>query len=95
MMPPKTRQRLVDLLRELNTQRQVIAEAMTFCMDNWRYASEITIIIAQSFQTDEGTPTLYLSRLYLLSDILHNGANRYKYVYFILPMVFEGLPPSL
>ncbi|CAF0975495.1 unnamed protein product [Didymodactylos carnosus] len=62
------RDRLEHLLRSLTPERSKIGDAMVYCIDHAEAAEEIVDCIAESLSI--------ISRLYLISDILHNCSVR-------------------
>lgn len=92
------RQRLDTLLEELTPSREDIANAMLFCLDRADAAEEVVGHISDSFSSLKVPLQKKISRLYLVSDILHNscakvaGASYYrKYFEAQLPHIFEHL----
>jgi U2-associated protein SR140 len=72
------RLRLEGLLRHLCSSRESIAEAMVFCIQHSEAAIEIIDLITSSLVLSLSSDPLLmmsrkLSRLYLLSDLLHNS----------------------
>ncbi|MEQ2293122.1 hypothetical protein AMECASPLE_029988, partial [Ameca splendens] len=92
------RERLETLLEELTPSREDIANAMLFCLDRADAAEEVVGHISDSFCSLQVPLQKKISRLYLVSDILHNscakvaGASYYrKYFETKLPQIFEQL----
>ncbi|XP_016532465.1 U2 snRNP-associated SURP motif-containing protein isoform X3 [Poecilia formosa] len=92
------RQRLETLVEELTPSREDIASAMLFCLDRADAAEEVVGHISESFSSLQVPLQKKISRLYLVSDILHNscakvaGASYYrKYFESKLPQIFEHL----
>ncbi|KAM4727275.1 U2 snRNP-associated SURP motif-containing protein [Anableps anableps] len=92
------RQRLETILEELTPSREAIANAMLFCLDRADAAEEVVGHISESFCSLQVPLQKKISRLYLVSDILHNscakvaGASYYrKYFETKLPEIFEHL----
>ncbi|KAK5621499.1 hypothetical protein CRENBAI_004001 [Crenichthys baileyi] len=92
------RERLETLLEELTPSREDIASAMLFCLDRADAAEEVVGHILDSFCSLQVPLQKKISRLYLVSDILHNscakvaGASYYrKYFETKLPQIFEHL----
>uniref|UniRef100_A0A3B5LMY1 Zgc:163098 n=1 Tax=Xiphophorus couchianus TaxID=32473 RepID=A0A3B5LMY1_9TELE len=92
------RQRLETLVEELTPSREDIASAMLFCLDRADAAEEVVGHISESFCSLQVPLQKKISRLYLVSDILHNscakvaGASYYrKYFESKLPQIFEHL----
>ncbi|XP_008425961.1 U2 snRNP-associated SURP motif-containing protein isoform X2 [Poecilia reticulata] len=92
------RQRLETLVEELTPSREDIAGAMLFCLDRADAAEEVVGHISESFSSLQVPLQKKISRLYLVSDILHNscakvaGASYYrKYFESKLPQIFEHL----
>lgn len=96
--------KLGDLLKNLTTERKSISEAMLFCIDNADKAEEISEYLNESIVNlinDEEEKNLLsksLSRLYLISDVMHNCgvkvanvANYRRRFELVLPKVFENL----
>ncbi|KAM4546080.1 U2 snRNP-associated SURP motif-containing protein isoform 2-T4 [Odontesthes bonariensis] len=92
------KQRLETLLKELAPGREDVANAMLFCLDRADAAEEVVGHIADSFSLLQTPLQTKISRLYLVSDILHNssakvaGASYYrKYFETKLPQIFGDL----
>ncbi|XP_038145071.1 U2 snRNP-associated SURP motif-containing protein isoform X2 [Cyprinodon tularosa] len=92
------RQRLEALLEELTPSRDDIASAMLFCLDRADAAEEVVGQVSDSFCPLQIPLQKKISRLYLVSDILHNScakvprASYYrKYFEAKLPQIFEHL----
>ncbi|XP_072231637.1 U2 snRNP-associated SURP motif-containing protein [Leuresthes tenuis] len=92
------KQRLETLLKELTPSREDVANAMLFCLDRADAAEEVVGHIADSFSLLQTPLQTKMSRLYLVSDILHNssakvaGASYYrKYFETKLPQIFGEL----
>ncbi|CAG5874583.1 unnamed protein product [Menidia menidia] len=92
------RERLETLLKELTPSREGIANAMLFCLDRADAAEEVVGHITDSFSMLPAPLQTKISRLYLVSDILHNssakvaGASYYrKYFETKLPQIFGDL----
>ena len=96
--------KLADLVKNLTPERKSISEAMIFCIENADKAEEISDYLNESILTlindDEEKNVLSksLSRLYLISDVLHNCsakianvANYRRRLELVLPKVFENL----
>ncbi|XP_041865315.1 U2 snRNP-associated SURP motif-containing protein isoform X2 [Melanotaenia boesemani] len=90
--------RLETLLKELTPSRDNVANAMLFCLDRADAAEEVVGHIADSFSLLQTPLQIKISRLYLVSDILHNssakvaGASYYrKYFETKLPQIFGDL----
>ncbi|CAO1333336.1 unnamed protein product [Diamesa tonsa] len=66
------RNRLEDLIRHLTPERSKIADAMIFCIEHADAADEICECIAESLMNPETPIHKKISRIYLVSDILHN-----------------------
>jgi len=64
--------KLEQLLRGVTSSRSLILEAMVFCLDKSDWAIEITECITESLTIVETDMALKLSRLLIVSDILHN-----------------------
>jgi len=92
------RVRFEFLLRHITSEREAIGEAMVWCLDHADSAEEITTCIAESLSSAETQLTAKISRLYLVSDILHNctakvsNASKYRKCFQEkLPQIFEGV----
>ncbi|XP_061595637.1 U2 snRNP-associated SURP motif-containing protein isoform X3 [Cololabis saira] len=92
------RQRLESLLKELTPSRDDVAKAMLFCLDRADAAEEVVAHVTDSFSLLQTPLQIKISRLYLVSDILHNscakvaGASYYrKYFETKLPQIFRDL----
>eukprot|EP00892_Ulva_mutabilis_P012107 jgi/Ulvmu1/9269/UM050_0018.1 len=78
------RERLEDMLRQLRIERSDIQTAMLFALDHANCAAEIAECLVSSLTLLETPLHLKISRLYLVSDILHNStvpvrnASRYR-----------------
>ncbi|XP_057656259.1 U2 snRNP-associated SURP motif-containing protein [Diorhabda carinulata] len=66
------RDRLEDLIRQLSPEKNKIGEVMVFCIEHSEAAEEIADCIAESLSNESTALTKKVSRLYLISDILHN-----------------------
>ncbi|KAK9835798.1 hypothetical protein WJX74_008275 [Apatococcus lobatus] len=91
------RDRFEDLLRALTVEKADICEAMAFALDNAECAFEIVEILTESLTLAETPPPTKVSRLFLVSDILHNStapvrnASRYRSrLEAVLPNIFES-----
>ncbi|KAK9865024.1 hypothetical protein WJX84_002089 [Apatococcus fuscideae] len=91
------RDRFEDLLRGLTVEKADICEAMVFALDNAECAFEIVEILTESLTLAETPPPTKVSRLFLVSDILHNStapvrnASRYRSrLEAVLPNIFES-----
>uniref|UniRef100_A0A1A7WV87 U2 snRNP-associated SURP domain containing n=2 Tax=Iconisemion striatum TaxID=60296 RepID=A0A1A7WV87_9TELE len=92
------RQKLETLLEELTPSRDGIASAMMFCLERADAAEEVVGHVTDSFSVLQTPLQKKISRLYLVSDLLHNssakvaGASYYrKYFETKLPQIFEFL----
>uniref|UniRef100_A0A3Q3A9A9 Zgc:163098 n=1 Tax=Kryptolebias marmoratus TaxID=37003 RepID=A0A3Q3A9A9_KRYMA len=92
------RKKLEGLLEELTPSKDNIASAMMFCLDRADAAEEVVGHIADSLSSLQTSLQKKVSRLYLVSDILHNssakvaGASYYrKFFERKLPQIFECL----
>lgn len=71
------RERLQDLLTKLSLDRDSIAAAMMFAIENAECCSEVSRRILQALEsTDERDVQRKLCLLYLVSDILYNTTSR-------------------
>ncbi|CAF0996199.1 unnamed protein product [Adineta steineri] len=68
----RQRDHLEDLLRTLTPERNKIGEAMLWAIDHAEAADEIIDCITESLSILQTAPYKKISRLYLISDILHN-----------------------
>jgi len=87
---------LEEHLRNLNSSRGSIRAAMIFCLDHADSALEIADVVVESLMLDETFMLTKISRLLLLSDILHNtnSARKAAWAYRSafekeLPAIFE------
>lgn len=73
-LPPRDRRKLVLLLQKLDLSRRSIAKTMLFAMDRADAAEEIVNLLVKSLVLP-ATPVfpLKVSRLYVISDLLHNS----------------------
>lgn len=62
-------------LRKLTRYRTAIGNLMVFVLDHQRCAEELIDSIARSIMSDQATFEQIVSRVYLLSDILHNSSS--------------------
>uniref|UniRef100_A0A1A8MQQ5 U2 snRNP-associated SURP domain containing n=4 Tax=Nothobranchius TaxID=28779 RepID=A0A1A8MQQ5_9TELE len=92
------KQKLETLLEELTPSRDGIASAMMFCLERADAAEEVVGLVTDSFSVLQTPLQKKISRLYLVSDLLHNssakvaGASYYrKYLETKLPQIFEFL----
>ena len=92
------RDKLEDILRNINSERKSISDAMLFCLDNAEKAEEIVQVIVESLMLDETPLNKKAARLYLVSDILHNccakvaNASYYRRGFErFLPEIFEHI----
>jgi U2-associated protein SR140 len=92
------RERFEGMLRRLTAEREAIAEAMTFALDNADAAADVAEVLTDSLTLTETPAGTRVARLLLLSDILHNtaaaarNASRYRgRLQDALPDVFESL----
>uniref|UniRef100_A0A8C6L4M7 Zgc:163098 n=1 Tax=Nothobranchius furzeri TaxID=105023 RepID=A0A8C6L4M7_NOTFU len=90
--------KLETLLEELTPSRDGIASAMMFCLERADAAEEVVGLVTDSFSVLPTPLQKKISRLYLVSDLLHNssakvaGASYYrKYLETKLPQIFEFL----
>jgi U2-associated protein SR140 len=75
-----TRQRLssddydefMEILRNLDSSREKIKEAMGFALDNAECSEEVVQLLKESLTLAETALPIKIARLYLCSDILHN-----------------------
>ncbi|KAJ3311004.1 hypothetical protein HDU76_003229 [Blyttiomyces sp. JEL0837] len=69
------RARLESMIRKLTMEREKIARLMIFCIDHAEAAEEICDVMIKSLLIP-GTPVFptKMSRLYLVSDVLHNSS---------------------
>ncbi|MES1918859.1 U2 snRNP-associated SURP domain-containing protein, variant 2 [Bonamia ostreae] len=72
-MKENKRDELDQILSNLDKDRYSIREAMGFCIDNSEHAIEIADTITESLIVEETDVNKRISRLYLVSDILHNS----------------------
>eukprot|EP00871_Galdieria_phlegrea_P002074 jgi/Galph1/2868/GphlegSOOS_G1540.1 len=89
---------LMEILRNISLERQVIADAMVFCVERAFAAGDIVAIIAESLTLDETPLPVKVARLYLVSDILHNSvapvhnASAFRARFqIVLPVIFESI----
>jgi len=92
------RDRLEDLLRELNPERARVADAMVWCLDHAESAEEVVDCICESLAILQTPMHKKIARLFLVSDILHNSSAKVpnasffrKYFERKLPDVFKDL----
>mmetsp|Transcript_35080 Transcript_35080/g.81462 ORF Transcript_35080/g.81462 Transcript_35080/m.81462 type:complete len:591 (+) Transcript_35080:320-2092(+) len=76
---------LERLLQQLTTARDLVGEAMVFCIDNgMRHAAPLAKALVKALQEPNMETEVVLARLFLVSDILYNsnacarGAARYQ-----------------
>lgn len=74
MLTESQRDKLEDLLRNLNPTRTKIADAMIWCIEHAESAEEIIDCITESLSIIETPLYKKIARIYLVSDILHNSA---------------------
>eukprot|EP01068_Selenidium_serpulae_P017377 Selendium_serpulae@DN6375_c0_g1_i17.p1 len=70
----RAREDLEDMLRDINRDRKHICDVMVWCLDHSDSAIEIAECLYESLTIAETEYDLKISRLYLLSDILHNSS---------------------
>lgn len=63
-----------DMLRSLTLERSQIKEAMGFALDNADAAGEVVEVLTESLTLEETPIPTKVSRLMLVSDILHNSS---------------------
>eukprot|EP01064_Diplonema_japonicum_P033116 TRINITY_DN6453_c0_g1_i3.p1 TRINITY_DN6453_c0_g1~~TRINITY_DN6453_c0_g1_i3.p1 ORF type:complete len:480 (+),score=104.90 TRINITY_DN6453_c0_g1_i3:473-1912(+) len=87
-----------DILRQLKPTNESICAAMMFCMQRAAAAAELAAILADALSLKETPSNMKLSRLHLLSDVLHNSASRVHSASLFrihfqqnLPRIFKGL----
>eukprot|EP01060_Flectonema_neradi_P034932 TRINITY_DN6273_c0_g1_i2.p1 TRINITY_DN6273_c0_g1~~TRINITY_DN6273_c0_g1_i2.p1 ORF type:complete len:289 (+),score=43.48 TRINITY_DN6273_c0_g1_i2:2-868(+) len=90
------------MLRELKGTRESISKAMVFCIEHADSSKQISDILADALTLRETPWQMKLSRIHLISDILHNSACRApdarlyrKMVEEILPRIFVSLRETL
>ncbi|XP_022238815.1 U2 snRNP-associated SURP motif-containing protein-like [Limulus polyphemus] len=66
------RDRLEDMLRNMTPERQMISQAMIYCIEHAESAEEIVDCIAESLSIVQTPLHKKIARIYLISDILHN-----------------------
>jgi len=95
---PADAEKFEDMLRDLTTDRQSIAEGMAFALDHAEQAKEIVEIITDAMSIIDTPVAKKIARLFLISDILYNSsapvknASAYRSAFqYSLKTVFQGL----
>lgn len=65
--------RLLHCMQNLTTQRNKVAEVMTFCLNHVDAIGDVINVVVDSFRNVKTKPIKKIARLYLLSDILYNS----------------------
>jgi U2-associated protein SR140 len=93
-----SRNHLMDLLKNLSSERRSISDAMVFVIDNSESCAEVTEMILENLLKDSGTNSQKLPLLNLISDVLYNtsapvkNASQYRVMFQdVLPDIFEDL----
>lgn len=86
---------LERLLRTVSGARCTVLEAMAFCLDHSDMAIEITECITQALTILETDLTLKVSRLLVVSDVLHNTASSQKSAWAYRREFEKSLPDIL
>lgn len=71
-LPVKHYPAFIEILRKLNTSKQLIADGLIFCFDNAENALDIALMISDSIEESPDSSNL-IGKLYLINDILHNS----------------------
>ncbi|CAF3955087.1 unnamed protein product [Rotaria sp. Silwood2] len=94
----RQRDHLEDLLRQLTPERTKIGDAMIWAIDHAEAADEIIDCITESLSILQTPSHKKISRLYLISDILHNcsvkvtNASHYRRGFEVrLPDIFQHI----
>ncbi|XP_076053103.1 U2 snRNP-associated SURP motif-containing protein isoform X2 [Oratosquilla oratoria] len=92
------RGRLESMVRSLTPEREKIGEAMVWCIEHADAADEICTCITEALTNIDTSLPKKISRLYLVSDILHNCSVKVSNASFYrkgfqakLAEIFEGL----
>ncbi|EDV28406.1 uncharacterized protein TRIADDRAFT_51296 [Trichoplax adhaerens] len=74
LLSSRRREKLIKMLKALTCDKDSIANAMVFCLENAVGAEEIVDFIADSLAILSIPPNSKAARIYLISDILYNCA---------------------
>ncbi|GMT04008.1 hypothetical protein PENTCL1PPCAC_26182 [Pristionchus entomophagus] len=91
----KDRDRFEDMLRGLVPEKDIVGNAMVWCLEHATWSKEIAECLYESLTIDETPLHKKVARLYLIADILANAAVRGVKDVFYYREHFEKLFPKI